>query len=815
MNFKEWLLSEEQIFNEDFKTQREKFIQQGIQPPAVDYYLNNFKTIKDKKYKQINDPIKGLEHIKDRTNIDAYKIWKELEDFVDYVKSQVDVSGKTSYKNIKVDAEPIHTDNDLIIYYADTPQACVTYKGDVPYGWCIARSDTSNMFYNYRFQKHEPSFYFVKNKERTNKELETFKGGNFIDKYHFFVIQVVRYADLENKNQKQYIVTSAQNDGDIEMSWNDILKLEPKLTNKHNIFISNPLSEKERELHDRFINGISDKEFENLPYDEKDMYLSVYVRQGRPITANQFKNLPHDLKNKYIGFGVGLSDEQVEMIDPKLYKRYEDVTKTKIEKTIGTNISLHLTPNEADMFLKNINEFDLSKFSNNNFQGIYDSNNVELAKYLLEKRLVTNFHSIVGIPSSGNFEVMKYLLGDEVRNKQGDIIKLPEWWKPCTIESSAITHAAKNNNLEMVKYLEEKVVNISYDDDIVEHAAKANNLEMVEYLIGKGANIDNTAVASAAENNNLEMVKYLVNSLIENAYIDDHDALIDHNELINGGKAIVQAVKVNNLEMVEYLVGQGAEINDIAITQAVKNNNYKMVDYLLKKGKKGADIHYDNVEQAAKANNLEMVEYLVGKGANIDNIAVSHAAYNNNYKMVDYLLKNIKGTKINDYAVGYVASNKNYKMADYLLEKGANISDNSVTQAVEKNNLEMAEYLIGKGANIKSDVVYKAVKSNNLEMVKYWVEKIGNLGNLGDDFRLTRFLDWPISKGNLEIIKYLLGDEARDEKGNIVKLPEGIKPITVPSGDWEALSSSIFNSSAQNIEEIKEYIIKKTNLVYH
>jgi len=619
MNFKEWLLSEEQIFNEDFKTQREKFIQQGIQPPAVDYYLNNFKTIKDKKYKQINDPIKGLEHIKDRTNIDSYKIWKELEDFVDYVKSQVDVSGKTSYKNIKVDAEPIHTDNDLIIYYADTPQACVTYKGNVPYSWCIARSDASNMFYTYRFKEQEPSFYFVKNKERTNKELETFKGGNFIDKYHFFVIQVVRYADLENKDQKQYVVTSAQNDGDIEMSWNDILKLEPKLTNKQNIFISKPLGPKERELHKKFINGISDKEFENLPYDEKDMYLNIYVRQDRPITDNQFKNLPLDLKNKYIGFGVGLSDEQAKMIDSKLYTRYENVTKTKIEKIIGTDLPLQLTSNETDIFLKNINEFDLSQFSNNNFQGIYNSNNVELAKYLLEKR-VLNFGSISSLPSNGNFEVLKYLLGDEVRNKQGDIVKLPEWMKPWPINSYAVKQAVDRNNLEMVKYLIVKGAKISGDDDIVVHAVKVNNLEMVKYLE----------------------------------------------------------------------------------------------------------------------------------------------------------------------------------------KKGAYIGDDAVSEAVEKNNLEMVKYLVEKGAKTSENNVIRAIFNNNLEITKCLVEKIKNTG----DSKFTVY--WAIQNNNLEIIKYLLGDEARDEKGNIVKLPEGIKPITVPSGDWEELSSSFFHSSAQNIEEIKEYIIKKT-----
>ena len=86
MNFKHWLLSEQQLFNEDFKTQREKFIQQGIEPERVDYYLNNFEIFKDKKYKEINDPIQGLEHIKDKTNIDAYKTFQELKMFLDYVK---------------------------------------------------------------------------------------------------------------------------------------------------------------------------------------------------------------------------------------------------------------------------------------------------------------------------------------------------------------------------------------------------------------------------------------------------------------------------------------------------------------------------------------------------------------------------------------------------------------------------------------------------------------------------------------------------------------------------------------------------------
>lgn len=90
MNFKQWIISEQQIFNEDSKTQREKFIQQGIEPEKVDYYLDKFEMFKDKKYKEINDQIQGLGHIKDKTNINAYKTFQELKILVDYVKARAE-----------------------------------------------------------------------------------------------------------------------------------------------------------------------------------------------------------------------------------------------------------------------------------------------------------------------------------------------------------------------------------------------------------------------------------------------------------------------------------------------------------------------------------------------------------------------------------------------------------------------------------------------------------------------------------------------------------------------------------------------------
>lgn len=502
MHFREWLNKIELLFNEDFKTQREKFIQQGNEDSVVDRYIADFKNIKDKKYKQINDPIQGLEHIKDRINIDAYKTFHELEVLVDYVKGQVDVAGKTSYKNIKIDAKPIFEDNKIIVYYADSPQACISYKGTIPYGWCVARSDSSNMYYTYRFKEHEPAFYFVKNKEKTNQEfkilnlLRNAATLSFKDKYHFFVIQVVKGANPNNKEQKQYIVTSALNDGDVQMSWNEIVKIEPDLAGKENLFTSKPLEAKEKELYSRFINGISDEEFTKLPYDEKDMYLNIYVRSNKHLSDSQFSSLPYDLKNKYIGFGVGLSPEQLKMIDSKLHKRYEDVTNKLIEKTIGSD-DFRLYATQIDILKKNISNHNMKKLTGANVRNLlfnlknkdeiaellgseninklsdenvydlcrYAANKDEIAKFILQyKKELTNRNIENLLHYATNKDKIAELILQNKKELTGDNVR-------------QLLHYAKNKD-EMAKILGSYNIKKLSDEDVGDLISSAYNYEM-------------------------------------------------------------------------------------------------------------------------------------------------------------------------------------------------------------------------------------------------------------------------------------------------------------------------------------------------
>ena len=109
---------------EDFKSQKIKFIEQGYDEQIVNKYLNNFREIKDKKYKvaanvkidNLNVPIGN-----DRFNIDNYKTFKELESLVDYMSGQMNI-GESNFTDIKVDGKPIFENDKVDIYFAPNKQ---------------------------------------------------------------------------------------------------------------------------------------------------------------------------------------------------------------------------------------------------------------------------------------------------------------------------------------------------------------------------------------------------------------------------------------------------------------------------------------------------------------------------------------------------------------------------------------------------------------------------------------------------------------------------------------------------------------------
>ena len=422
-----------EVISEDFKSQKRRYIAQGIDPEIVTSYIDKFKHIKDKKFKDMFDDLDIAVPSERRNDIDAYTDFHDLEVLVDYVGGRRPITTSMSKENkneqIEVSGEAIYKDENFELYYADNPRACVKYKGKFPYSWCVARSDSSNMFYTYRFKPYEPAFYFVKDIKATEKEFGVWNmtknvfNGEFNNKYHFFVIQVPKNANLEDVETEEYIVTSANNDGDTQMSWNDILKINPKIAPLHGLLKPKPFTPEERKQHERFKNGIGDVEFAHLSYEDKRNYLDIYPTIARPITSHQLIQLPEDLLNLYVSFGIGLDDEQFAYIKkmPAILKRYTQISKKKLDeymvrdgyerrqlKMMYTELII-LSDNDIKVYLESLDDKDINEFIRINGEDKLE---------LLEKHLPDKF--------TDEYKAIKTLLISANNGDENTIIKLNE-----------------------------------------------------------------------------------------------------------------------------------------------------------------------------------------------------------------------------------------------------------------------------------------------------------------------------------------------------------------------------------------------------
>ncbi len=324
----------------------------------IDIYIKWFDELRKSKpaaARTIN--IDGVPKGEDRFDISKYSDWHSFESFVDAVRAQTQLKGEKLSDNLEViDGKPLFKKNGLEVYYADTPRACVKYKGSVPYGWCVSRADSSNMFYSYRLRSYNPAFYFVKDVEATKKELSSDEkfSGKFSNPWHFFVIQVLKTANINDLTDKSYVVTSANNDGDILMSWNEIVNIQPKLNRLQSKFLPRPLSDEDISIINKYRNGLTFNEFIRLSYNEKERFLDVYPTLSRnKITDEMFNALPYELKNKYIGMSIGLSDEQYSSIhsDKNLLKRYVQMVEKKFEVWLKRH-DFSLVNSEIDVLSK-------------------------------------------------------------------------------------------------------------------------------------------------------------------------------------------------------------------------------------------------------------------------------------------------------------------------------------------------------------------------------------------------------------------------------------------------------------------------------
>jgi hypothetical protein len=196
-------------------------------------------------------------------------------DFKKYISGKSNKFFTDEGPNAELDT--LYNSNNLVIMKGDLQEKCIAYGSG--YSWCISRKDAQNMFFSYRMRKNEPMFYFVFDKDRTKN-----------DTYHAIVI----YVD----NQNIFHVANANNLGDEQMDWDEIIEKQPKLTGLEGIFKHKPLTPEERADYLKYRKSASDATYENYSLEEKYKYFKF----GNKLSDKQQDLTPDDLIGVYAKF---------------------------------------------------------------------------------------------------------------------------------------------------------------------------------------------------------------------------------------------------------------------------------------------------------------------------------------------------------------------------------------------------------------------------------------------------------------------------------------------------------------------------------
>jgi hypothetical protein len=290
-------------------------IQEAISDSAKKKALEKFKKEKpelgDQQIKYYIDKFsdKQSSNVFQKKDIFQYK-FDELEKLID-ANFPSDTSVKTDDDEVdfKGSEDVVYNKNGLLVLLGNLKEKCIRYgKG---YSWCISRKDSSNMFFSYRMRLNEPVFYFVFDEDKPKE-----------DKHHAIVVYI-------NKQGEYYVATSL-NTGDKEMSWSEIESIQPKLKGLKGIFKHIPLTAEEKNDYERFKNTISDEEYDELNYTDKEKYIGF----GHDLTEKQIRSTPKELISKYAVTTTG-----------------ENISKN-IEKSLPTSDQKKLRDNRIEKYGK-------------------------------------------------------------------------------------------------------------------------------------------------------------------------------------------------------------------------------------------------------------------------------------------------------------------------------------------------------------------------------------------------------------------------------------------------------------------------------
>ncbi|EFA76264.1 hypothetical protein PPL_10025 [Heterostelium album PN500] len=299
------------------------------------------------------------------------------------------------------------------------------------------------------------------------------------------------------------------------------------------------------------------------------------------------------------------------------------------------------------------NKFDIFKASYLLRKSVLGGN-IEFAQYLLE-----HYPKSLDSTNSAN------LINCAARADSLEIMKLLHNQYQLEIDVRALTNAANNNNLEMLKWVVENspMLYTTYFGSLIIHqAVKNNNLEMVKWLTENATfKCSTSPMDMAAKKNYMDILEYLHHNRTEGCSNDAMGFAAKKGHL-----NIIRWIHENRTEGCEnFALDQAAMNGHIEVLQWFKENrterctklavdhagSLKVMKWLRQNQTELKFTNPDIISRAAKYGNLDAIKWILENCSSIEcnHWLITYALENNHFNVVGWLLMNRKECK--DYVI--------------------------------------------------------------------------------------------------------------------------------------------------------------------
>jgi len=279
-------------------------------------------------------------------------------------------------------------------------------------------------------------------------------------------------------------------------------------------------------------------------------------------------------------------------------------------------------------------------------------------------------------------------------------------WPSKWDEKYFCAQVALTNKLELLKWIREEK-KCAWDEETSAVAARQGNLEMVKYCVANRCPIDAFSCHNAAGNGHLDCLKYLHE--VAKAPWDWETA---NRAALNG-----------HLHILEYLVEREYDqYDEYTCACAASNGHLDCLKYLHEDVK--APWGCETAFLAALNGHLHILEYLVEREYDqYDELACACAAKNGHLNCLKYLHEDVKAPW-GSVTASYAARNGHLHILEYLVErKYDHFAELACTNTAESGHLNCLKYLHEEAkAPWDSRAVEEAHAYDSLQCLQYLLD---------------------------------------------------------------------------------------------